>query len=101
MRNYYKLALNAPIDFGEYEEKLQDRNVGLSMMVRGLSRGRTQAALYKSGVTGQSVDMMMGAVKIGEHGIMNSITGFMVDLGHILLMCGGIYLLLASFGWVK
>ena len=98
MKNYYKLALADKVDF---DGDFADGNAGTAMIWKGISRGQSRRNLYHAGVVGEPIEMVVGAKELFEHGLMRTITEFFVDIAHLLLMAGGLYLLASSMGWLK
>lgn len=92
--NYYKLALSQPV---EAEGSAFDANAGSAMVWKGIARGRDRATLYKAGIVGAPVEVVVGATELFKKGLTNTVVEFLVDVAHIMLMLGGLYLLWSSF----
>lgn len=103
MKNYYKKGIMADVDYTP--TRYEEANSGLAMIWRGMSRGENHRDLYKSGITGACIgmDLMpyaseqpLEVVHVGKVSFwerpMESFTGFLVDVAHLLLMIGGLYL---------
>lgn len=89
-----------------YLEAAVEGRRGLSMIVSGTHRGRSSIDLYKSGLGADLPDEMIvqtsiGAVKVSGSDIKSGIIGFLIDVTHILLIIGGIYLVASAIWGVR
>jgi hypothetical protein len=98
VKNYYGIGLATDIDFTP--TRGETANSALSMIYRGMTRGENHRNLYKSGIVGMDLianPWEQGMDVVGKVNLldkpMDSITNLLVDIAHLLLMIGGLYLL--------
>lgn len=97
MKNYYKLGLATISGVEHTPTRFENVNSAAAMTWRGMSRGKNARDLYRVGMDviahpdEQAMDVV-GKVSILKDP-MNSLTNLMVDIAHLLLMIGGLYLL--------
>jgi len=99
VKNYYKIGMESEIRTMT-PTRFENANTGTSMFLRGVARGKNHRELYQRGVVGidliahpeeQALDVV-GKVSLWEHP-MESLSNLLVDIAHLLLMVGGLYLL--------
>lgn len=87
----YKRGIEAEVCYEP--TMIEEASNGYAMVVRGLYRGEERKDLYKRGLTGERVGIdLVGGKDLFAHGPMETFTNLLVDIAHLLLMIGGIYL---------
>lgn len=86
----YSRALSRPV--GLVDSPYTRAYRGLSQMSEGMARGRSAGSLYKRGA-----GLAVPEPEVVIAGAMDSLEGFIVDIAHILLLVGGLWLFISAF----